>query len=80
MIHRRGVCFNGSINNFMKTPDDVGNIGVIPILLQALVNNVNGVIVGPKLIDPFDVEAGFEFLEDLPTHHLKALTGLIVFR
>jgi hypothetical protein len=63
----------------MQLPDNVGNIGLLPVLLQALVDNVDGIPVGSILIDPLNIEAGLEFLEHCPAHDLEAFAALIVF-
>ena len=62
----------------MQLADDVADVGLFAVLLQALVDDIDRIVFLPVRVDALDVDAGLELLEDLPAHHLEALAGLVV--
>ncbi len=63
----------------MQLTNNVGDIGLLPVLLQALVNDVGRITVGPVCVDTPDVDTRLELLEYLAAHYLEALAGFVVF-
>lgn len=66
------------VNHLVQLPDDGGNIRLLPIPPQALVDHVDGAVITAVGVHACDRKAGFEFLEDRPAHHLESLSGLVV--
>ena len=62
----------------MQRADDVVDIGLLAVLLQAPVDDVDGVAVRPVGVDAPHVDARPELPEHLAAHHFEALAGLDV--
>lgn len=62
----------------MELTDDPGDIGLVNVFLETLIDDVNGVVLVPEVIDALDREAGFKFLEDLPADDFKAFARLVI--
>ena len=62
----------------MQFSDNVGDICLLAVILQALVNDVDGIELLPVIIYSIYRDTCLELLEDFPAHHLKPLSGLVV--
>ena len=66
------------VDNFVDFFDNLADVGPLPVLLQALVYDVDGVAIGPVSVDAPHIDTEFELLEHLAGHHFEPLTGLVV--
>ena len=64
----------------MELPHDVRDVSLFAVLLEALVDDVDGIPVFSVVVNALDIDAGLELLEDLPAHDLEALAGLVISR
>ena len=69
---------NRLIDNLVELPNDVGDVRLLPVLLEAHIDDVDRVPVCPVSVHAVGVDASLELLEDFSTHHLETLAGLVV--
>ncbi|OQB35077.1 MAG: hypothetical protein BWY05_01464 [Euryarchaeota archaeon ADurb.Bin165] len=62
----------------MQFSDDIGDICLLSVILQAFVNDVDSIILLPVIIYSIYRDTCLELLKDFPAHHLKPLSRLVV--
>ena len=77
--HFVGGCLDRLVYHLVQLSNDVYVVGLLPVLLQALVNDVDRVAVGTVCVYAPDVDARLELLKHLATHHLEALASFVVY-
>ena len=69
---------DGLVYHPVQLANDVGDVGLLPVLLEALVDDVDSIVLRTMRIDPLDIDARLELLENLPAHHLKSFARLVI--